>query len=343
MTLGCGAAILGCEGPTLSQAEARFFREADPFGFILFARNVETPRQVRRLTEDLRNAVGRQAPVFVDQEGGRVQRLRAPHWADWSPVLDMVQTGMAGAGGPEAARRAVWLRYRLIAGELLAVGIDANCAPVLDIAGALTHPVLRNRCLAETAGLVAILGRAAAEGHLAGGVLPVIKHMPGQGRATADSHKDLPHVATPRAELEQTDFAPFRALADLPMGMTAHVVFDEIDPDHPATTSPRMIGLIRDHIGFDGLLMTDDLSMQALSGTLGARVTAAFAAGCDVALHCNGDLGEMAEVVSAAGRFAARAQARADRALALRAVHDSIDIAPLQAELERLLNGRAHV
>lgn len=331
---GTGATIFGCEGPRLSASEHAFFRDADPFGFILFARNVEAPGQLRRLTADLRDAVGRAAPVFVDQEGGRVQRLRAPHWRDWDPPLNMLVQA-----GPTAAARAMAIRSRLIAHELHALGIDGNCAPCADIAGPDTHPFLRNRCYGSDPDTVTVLARAAAEAHLQGGVLPVIKHLPGHGRATADTHLDLPTVTTDLATLQATDFAPFRALAGLPLAMTAHIVFAAIDPDRPATQSSAVIGLIRDSIGFDGVLMTDDLNMQALSGNLAERTLRALDAGCDIALHCKGDMDEMQMVATAAGRMSPAARRRAGAALARRGVPDSVDIHALEAELSAILHG----
>lgn len=325
-----GATILGCAGLTLGPEERAFFREADPWGFILFARNVETPAQVARLTADLRDAVGRDAPVLVDQEGGRVQRLRAPHWSEWLPPLEAVRD--AGAG----AARMMWLRGRLIAAELRAVGIDSNCAPCLDIATEVTHPFLLNRCYGTEAGPVAQLGRALAEGHLAGGVLPVTKHMPGHGRASGDTHHDLPRVTAPRETLQAVDFAPFRDLADLPMAMTAHIVFSAYD-EVPATCSPRMMQVMRQEIGFDGLIMSDDLNMQALSGSLGERAARAIGAGCDLALHCKGDLAEMQAVVAAAGRMTPAASRRADAALARRLPPEPADLAAFRAEHDALL------
>jgi len=325
------AAILGCEDTALTADEAAFFRAADPLGFILFARHVETPEQVRRLTGDLRAAVGRDAPVLVDQEGGRVQRLRAPHWREWLPPMDEV-----ARLAPEARARGLWLRYRLIAEELRAVGIDADCAPTADIAVPDTHPFLKNRCFGTDPDTVAVAARAAAAGLLAGGVLPVMKHMPGHGRAAVDSHLHLPRVTADAATLEASDFAAFRALSDLPAGMTAHVVFDAIDAARPATLSPAVIALIRDRIGFSGLLLSDDLSMEALSGTLAQRAAGAIAAGCDVALHCNGVRDEMEAVVAAAGALTEAAAARAEAALALRVRPDPIDTAALGAEFEAL-------
>jgi len=308
------AVILSCQGPVLGPEERRFFARTDPWGFILFARNVESPGQLARLTAGLREAVGREAPVLIDQEGGRVARMRPPYWREWPTPRDQCR----GLADPEVRRRAMELRYRLIAAELRAVGIDANAAPVLDVAGPETHSVLLSRTYGEDPAEVAAIGRAVAEGLLAGGVLPVMKHMPGQGRATADSHLELPRVEAALAGLEAVDFAPFRALADLPMAMTAHVVYAALDPEAPATQSATVIGAIRDRLGFDGLLMTDDLAMRALSGPYGDRAARALAAGCDLVLHCNGDAGEMAAVAEAAAPLAGRALERAERALALR-------------------------
>jgi len=329
------ACIFGCEGPALGPDERAFFAEAAPWGFILFARNIVAPDQLRRLTGDLRDAVGCQAPIFVDQEGGRVQRLRAPHWREWLPPLDMAE-----AAGPEAPL-AMYLRARLIAAELHAVGIDGNCAPTVDIAGPLTHPFLRNRCYGSDLDTVVAVARAVAQGLLDGGVLPVMKHMPGHGRAMIDTHLELPRVTEPPETLLRSDFAAFRALADLPLGMTAHIVFSAYD-DQPATCSAPMIRVIREDIGFGGLLMTDDLSMQALSGTIGERAAAARRAGCDVMLHCNGNAGEMQAVAAASGVLAGAALARATAALAARRTPDTADPKALDAELAQLMRDRAH-
>lgn len=334
--MGARAVILGCAGPELSEQERRFFAEAEPWGFILFARNIATPEQTRALTASLRESVGRDAPVLIDQEGGRVARLRGPIWREWAPALE------EGAGLPAEARaRAMYLRYRLIARELADLGIDVNCAPVLDLARAETHGILRNRCYSGDPGEVALIGRAAAEGMLAEGVLPILKHIPGQGRAPLDSHEDLPVVAATAEELAE-DFAPFRALADMPMAMSAHVVYPAFDAGAPATQSARMVEIIRDTIGFDGLLMTDDLSMRALTGPFGDRVTRALGAGCDMALHCNGRAEEMAPIVEAAPPLVGRALERAEAALALR-VGAAEEGAALEAEYSALSRGaQAH-
>ena len=307
------AVIFGCAGPELTAAERRFFSASDPWGFIVFGRNIETPEQVSRLTADLRDSVGRDAPVLIDQEGGRVARLRGPVWREWLPALEEC----VRLPERDSRVRAMYLRFLLIAAELRALGIDVNCAPVLDVAREGTHGVLRNRCYGTEPDEVAAIGRAVAEGLLAGGVLPVMKHMPGQGRAVLDSHRDLPVVSASCGELAE-DFAPFRALAHLPMAMTAHVVYAAHDATAPATLSAVMVRLIRERIGFQGLLMTDDLSMHALSGDFAERVARAMAAGCDISLHCNGNPAEMAPVAEAAPRLAGLAFGRAEAALAAR-------------------------
>lgn len=328
------AVILGVAGPEVTPWERDFLREADPWGFILFARNIATPAQLAALTAGLRDAVGWHAPILIDQEGGRVQRMRAPHWREFLPALDQ----MARATDP---MRAQWIRNRLIADDLMSVGIDVNCAPLADLVEEGTHPVLLNRLYGAEIDTVVQAARAAAAGLMAGGVLPVLKHIPGYGRARVDSHLALPRVDVPRAELDARDFAPFRALADLPMGMTAHIVMSAIDPDRPATTSPAVMGVVRRDIGFDGLVMTDDLSMQALSGTLAERAAAAVAAGCDLVLHCNGVPADMEAVVGATPHLSGDALRRAEAALACRAVPDTSDINALARELDALLEGGA--
>ena len=250
-----------------------------------------------------------------------MQRLRGPHWTEWPAPLDQAAAGL----------RAMWLRYHLIGRELRAVGIDSNCAPTLDVAQADTHPFLRNRCLGSDPTTVATLGRAAADGMLAAGVLPVMKHMPGHGRAIADSHHGLPTVTAGFDDLDAMDFAPFRVLRDLPMGMTAHICFTALD-DAPATASVKMIALIRDRIGFDGLLMTDDITMNALSGSQAERAAASISAGCDLVLHCNGTIADMEPVVAAAGAMSPDAQRRADAALLQRRAPRDTDPAALMAE-----------
>ena len=323
-----GAFVLGCAAPDLSAREATFFRDADPWGFILFARNVDAPDRLRALTAALRDAVGREAPVLIDQEGGRVARLGPPHWTRWPRPL----TQMARAADPE---RAMFLRARLIASELRAVGIDVNCTPTADIAGEDTHPFLLSRLYGDSVETVAARARANADGCLAGGVLPVLKHIPGHGRATADSHISLPRVTASLADLRATDFEVFRRLSDLPLAMTAHVVYEAIDAA-PGTISPPVIREVREGIGFGGLLLTDDISMGALPGDLVARSGAAIRAGCDVVLHCNGDMAEMEALAAWAPLLAGESAARADRALALRAAPGVLDTDAAREELAAL-------
>ncbi|MFO7758840.1 MAG: beta-N-acetylhexosaminidase [Roseovarius sp.] len=330
-----GATILDAGGLRLTQDEKALFRDARPFGFILFARNIDTPDQVRALCAEMREAAGHAAVITIDQEGGRVQRLRAPQWRTWPAPLDQ-----ARQAGTDAAR-VMYLRYRLIAAELHALGIDSNCAPLVDVAGPQTHPFLRDRCYGVDADTVARLGRAVADGLLDGGVLPVVKHIPGHGRAEADSHHDLPVVNSMKSDLQDTDFKPFRMLNDLPMGMTAHLVYIAID-SKPATLSRAVMRVIRDEIGFDGLIMTDDISMKALDGPLPVLTREALDAGCDVVLHCNGTLAEREAVAEAAGEMTDPAQRRAQAALAWRKAPASVDISALSAQFDALTHGLGH-
>lgn len=319
------AAILGVQGPALLAEERAFFRDANPWGFVLFARNVETPAQLRRLTADLREAVGREAPIFIDQEGGRVQRLRSPHWHEYLPALDQLQAGEAG----------FHLRGRMMAAELRAAGIDGNFAPCADIAWSQTHPFLRSRCMGESAAEVIRNARALAEGLLVGGVLPVLKHMPGHGRATQDSHKELPLIDLPRDALEATDFAPFKALADLPLGMTAHLRLPFLG-DLPATLNPEAIAMMREDWGFGGALMTDDIGMGALNGDIRALSEQSVAAGCDLVLHCNDVIAGFAAAAEGAGRLSGAALARCDAALARRRAPEAVDFAALADQLSSM-------
>jgi len=308
--------IYGCAGPSLTDREKAFFAKIDPLGFILFSRNIESPDQVRALVRSLREAVGREAPVLIDQEGGRVQRLRPPHWRVRPP---MVTFGKLAAGDLPLARRAARLNAHLIAAELRSLGIDVDCAPLIDVPVEGADMIIGDRAFGADPMLVADLGRAVMDGLLDGGVMPIVKHIPGHGRAMVDSHKALPIVDADAALLQETDFAPFRALADMPWAMTAHVVFAEIDDRQPATTSAAVIdAIVRGSIGFDGVLVSDDIGMGALAGTIGERVTAALAAGCDLAMHCNGTLDEMREAAEAAALMTAQAMARVARGEKLR-------------------------
>ena len=294
------AVILGCAGPEVSEREKRFFAEADPLGFILFARNCRTPGQVRTLAADLRASVERDdAPVLIDQEGGRVARLGPPHWR--TPPAGR-KFGELHDRDAAAAVEAARVNSRLIAADLAELGIDVDCLPVLDAPRPGADPIIGDRAYHTGPDIVAALGRAAADGLLAGGVLPVIKHIPGHGRANVDSHEALPVVDTPLGELDETDFEPFRALAGMPWAMTAHVVYSEIDGEAPATLSRHILTeIVRRRIGFEGLLVSDDLSMKALRGSMTGRAAGALAAGCDVALHCNGDMAEMEAVAAGCG------------------------------------------
>ncbi len=308
------AFICSCAGTQLSEAERTFFREARPFGFILFARNIDNPQQVRDLVEDFRTCVDRpDAPVFIDQEGGRVQRLRPPHWRAYPPAA---RYGTLFDHDPLAALRACRNVHRLLARELKQLGINADCLPVLDVPVPGSHEIIGDRAFHDSPQTAALLASTAIAGLRAEGVAPVIKHIPGHGRAGADSHEELPVVDASLNELRAHDFLPFAALADAPMAMTAHVIYSAIDARRPATTSAIVIqDIIRGELGFDGLLMSDDLNMQALSGPLGRRAEMALAAGCDVVLHCSGRLEEMREVAAACPELGGDALPRANEAM----------------------------
>jgi len=333
------AFITGLAGTTITPDERAFLREREPWGFIIFTRNIDTPAQVRRLTASVRDAVGRDAPVLVDQEGGRVQRLGPPHWPTYPPGAAYGRLYNRNAAD---GIRAAYLGARLIAADLAAVGVDVDCLPIADVPVAGADSVIGDRAYGESAEKVALLARGVADGLLAGGVLPVLKHIPGHGRATADSHGALPIVETDRETLRTTDFAAFRPLSDLPLGMTAHIVYTAIDPIAPATTSVTLVrDVIRDWLGFRGLLMGDDISMGALSGSIEERSRAAIAAGCDLVLHCNGELDEMRAVASAVPVLAGEAAARADAALKRRGQVLEQDLAALRAEWTALMDAGA--
>ena len=318
------AFITGLSGLTIGANERAFLREAAPWGLIIFKRNISTPQQVADLVAAFRDVVGWQAPVLVDQEGGRVQRLGPPHWPTYPPgAVYGALYDREAVRGLSTAR----LGGRLIGADLHQLGIDVDCLPLADVLGPGADPIIGDRAYGSAPAKVAAIAAAVAEGLLAAGVLPVVKHLPGHGRASADSHLALPVVDTDRATLETTDFAAFRPLAGLPLGMTAHVVFSSIDPVAPATTSVTMVReVIRGFIGFTGLLMSDDVSMKALSGSIAERSGAAIAAGCDVVLHCNGDLAEMTQVAAAVPALAGKAAARAEAALAQRRAPADFDI-----------------
>ena len=308
-----------------------------PWGFILFKRNIETPAQVILLVRELRAAIGNpDAPVLIDQEGGRVQRLGPPHWPVYPPGAAFgVLYDIDRAAGLNAAR----LSARLMAADLVELGVTVDCLPLADVPVAGADAVIGNRAYGTEPDKVAAIARAVTEGLEQGGILPVLKHIPGHGRATADTHFRLPQVDTSKAELERTDFAAFQPLADLPMAMTAHVVFSALDPAQPATTSATIIQqVIRGVIGFQGLLMSDDVSMNALAGSIAERTRAIIAAGCDMVLHCNGKLDEMREVAAETPELSGMALERARRALASRGAPQAFDRLAARAELEALVD-----
>ena len=330
---GWSQVIFGCSGLRPTKEERALFRDVKPWGFILFARNVASADQVRALCTELRESVDDpDTLVFIDQEGGRVQRLRQPLARQRRPAREF---GVLYQRDPDAGREAVRLNHRLMAQELTRLGINADCAPCLDVSHPETHAAIGDRALSNDPAAVAELGRAAIEGLRDGGVGAVIKHMPGHGRGAIDSHLALPMVTASLEELDESDFLPFRALADCPMGMTAHIVFEEIDPRAPATQSPAVIDeLIRDSLGFDGLLMTDDLSMKALKGSFADRTRTALAAGCDLVLHCNGDMGEMKGVAAGVERLSERSLERAEAARAAVTAPQPFDAEAAEAKLQ---------
>jgi beta-N-acetylhexosaminidase len=323
------AFITGLAGLQISANERAFIREAQPWGLIIFKRNVSEPSQVQELVLSFRDVLGWEAPVLVDQEGGRVQRLGPPHWPVYPPGA---RYGEIYDREPAAGLAAARLAGHLIASDLSALGIDVDCLPLADVPAVGGDPIIGDRAYGREPGKVAAIAGAIAQGLLAGGVLPVLKHLPGHGRATADSHLKLPVVETDRTTLEKTDFAAFSPLSHLPLGMTAHVVFSALDPAQPATTSVTMVSeVIRGFIGFQGLLMSDDISMGALSGSIAERSRAALAAGCDVVLHCNGKLAEMTAVAGHVPMLEVAAAKRAEAALTLRGARQDFDVEAARA------------
>jgi len=334
-------AIYGCAGPALSAGERGFFRKAQPWGFILFARNIENPAQVKELILALRDTVADDAaPILIDQEGGRVARLTPPHWRARPAAA---RFGALYAQDPERAREATYLNARLIAHDLSSLGLNVDCLPVLDVVALGAHDIIGDRAFAGDPATVIDLGRAQIQGLMEGGVLPVMKHIPGHGRAGADSHLALPRVSATIEELSASDFVTFRSLNTCPIAMTAHVVYDSIDPQRPATTSPKVIReVIRGEIGFEGLLISDDLSMQALDGPLSLRARTALFAGCDLVLHCNGNMDEMKDVASEAKELDGASLKRSELALAhLAAPKSGFDPKAAEARLAALLGESA--
>ena len=332
-------AIYGCSGQELGAEERAFFRDVQPWGFILFGRNIVDSVQVRALVDALRETVSdAQTPVLIDQEGGRVARLGPPHWRERPAAA---RFGEVFTEAPEAALEAAYINARLIAGDLAGLGINVDCVPVLDLPVDGADDVIGDRAYAKDPAAIIALGRAVIQGLIEGGVLPVMKHIPGHGRATADSHLALPRVTTPAEELSANDFVTFRSLNQCPMAMTAHVVYESIDPQRPATTSPKVIrDVIRGEIGFDGLLMTDDISMGALEGRISVRAKAALFAGCDVVLHCNAKMDEMIEVAAATKPLEGASLKRAEHALSLLSAAVAFDPAEAEAHLSELLETR---
>jgi beta-N-acetylhexosaminidase len=333
-------AIYGCTGTELTAEERAFYADAKPWGFILFARNIADRAQVKRLVGALRETIGDpNAPVLIDQEGGRVARLKPPQWQA-RPAAE--RFALLHNNAPEAAHEAAYLNARLIAYDLSELGINVDCVPVLDVPVDGADTVIGDRAYGRDPTIIIELGRAVIEGMIEGGVLPVMKHIPGHGRATADTHHELPHVTTSREELSATDFVTFRSLSDCPMAMTAHVVYDAIDAQRPATTSARVIKeIIRGEIGFDGLLMSDDLSMNALAGTLAQRAKASLFAGCDIVLHCNGKMDEMKEVAGESKPLDEIHLKRAEAALARLSPPDAFDAQAGVVRLNELLSKAA--
>ena len=300
---------MGCSGLELTSQERAFFAESNPLGFILFQRNCDNPNQVRKLVDDLRACVGRaDAPVMIDQEGGRVARLKPPHWPEFPAAKAFADLY---AQNPDHGVEVSALGGRLIAHELAALGVTIDCAPVLDVPQPGADPIIGDRAFGADVATISVLAKAFMSGLMKGGVAPIIKHIPGHGRALVDSHKDLPLVDASREDLQNTDFAPFRALHMAAWAMTAHVVYSDLDPERPATLSASVIAeVIRKQIGFQGVLVSDDLSMKALSGDFSDRTRAALQAGCDVALHCNGEMDEMIQVVQGASLMTRAAWSR---------------------------------
>jgi beta-N-acetylhexosaminidase len=333
-------AIYGCAGTVLGAEDLAFFRDVQPWGFIVFARNIESPDQLRALTQSLRETVNDPAaPILVDQEGGRVARMKPPHWEERPAAA---RFGEVYARDPEAAREAAYLNARLIAHDLREVGINVDCLPLLDVPVDGADAVIGDRAFSTDPATIIDLGRSVIGGLIDGGVLPVMKHIPGHGRATADSHLALPRVTTEQEELSAADFVTFRSLNQCPMAMTAHVVYDAIDPQRPATTSPKVIrDVIRGEMAFDGLLMSDDVSMNALSGPISVRAKAALFAGCDVVLHCNGKMEEMREVAEEAKPLDGAALKRAQHALSHLTTPDAFDPVAANARLAELLGATA--
>jgi len=339
--MGISAVIFGCSGTELTQEERSFFQEAQPWGFIIFSRNVETPSQLTRLVSDLKECVEHDpVPILIDQEGGRVRRLRPPHWNDY---FSAAQIGQVFHEDPGRAKRFAWLQSRLMAFDLQKIGINVDCLPVLDVPSPDCHDVIGDRAYSSDLEIITSLGLEASRGLMDGGVLPVIKHIPGHGRASADSHLELPRVDAGKSELSATDFAAFKPLSGLPLAMTAHILFSDIDRKQPATFSKRVIDdVIRGEIGFDGLLMCDALEMQALSGDMASRAHTSLEAGCDIVLHCNGRIEEMRAVMDGMRVLQDKSLSRASHATVLMASTVAADEMALRSEFKQFSGQGEH-
>ncbi|MEM9441767.1 MAG: beta-N-acetylhexosaminidase [Pseudomonadota bacterium] len=328
------AAIVGISGTTLTPEEIELYASKRPSGFILFARNCESPDQVASLVRSLRLAVNdAHVPILIDQEGGRVTRLKPPYWQMLPPLR---RIGECAKHAPELAKEAAWLHARLVASDLEPLGITINCSPVLDLGLKGQTEAIGDRAFSEDPSIVGELGQAMIEGFLDGGVIPVIKHLPGHGRATVDSHAHLPRVSAHRDILAAADWQPFRQNAEAPLGMTAHILFPALDLACCATQSSTIINdIIRGEIGFSGALLSDDLSMEALGGSLGERARRAIEAGCDLALHCNGAMAEMTAVLTASGPLEGGSLKRFNQALSMKRPPEPFDA---RAGRERLIS-----
>lgn len=336
MTASQSSAILGMHGTTLTADEIAFFKDLQPYGFILFARNCESPKQIRSLIDSLKKAVGREVlPILIDQEGGRVARLKPPHWPAFPTAEKLASIYQKDK---EKAKQAVYLNARLIAAELTSLGITVNCAPLADLPVAGAHDIIGDRAFGRSPQQVIDLARAMASGLMDGGIIPVLKHIPGHGRAGADSHEELPVVNESIETLRATDFVPFKALSDLPMAMTAHVLYTALDKERMATVSPTIISLIRNELGFNGLLMSDDISMKAMKGSFAQRARDTLAAGCDVVLHCNGKMDEMTTLAEGLKPLQSAALERATKAIASLHAPKNLDLADAKSTRDQLLS-----
>ena len=330
------AAIFGVAGTSLTPEEISFFSRVEPFGYILFARNCESPEQIKALVRELKKISWRDnLPILIDQEGGRVARLKPPHFPIFPPAGKFAELAKKDL---EAARNATYLNARLIAYELNNLGITVNCGPLADLPVEGAHDIIGVRAFVKSPQQVIELADSFAKGLADGGVVSVLKHIPGHGRAFADSHLELPLVDTPLEILRQTDFVPFKALAHLPMAMTAHVLYTAIDDKKMATVSPKAISLIRDELGFDGLLMSDDLSMKAMQGDFTQRARDVLAAGCDVVLHCNGDMAEMLEVEKGLRELSGKSLERAKKAMTGAGKAKEFEVAEARQTVNNLLS-----